>query len=111
MTEISLNGSIISLLRCNNAANILVVDRDNPQNAIFKVALWDSDAETVFKNADKGDEISVTGKVYCVETNKYGHYIDLRMCKLNSITKIQRTKIQCPGNEAAEEKSQPQKGE
>ena len=109
MNDISVTGRILSISTCNNVANILIVDRDNPNNTIFKVALWDEEADAVIHKTSKGDEISVTGKVYTVGTNKYGNYIDVRMCKLIGMTKIERTTIALT-NDAAEDDSLPKEG-
>ncbi len=94
MTNITLTGNILSMFQTSNALNILLVDRDNPKNTVYKVALWESDGDAVTENLTKGDEITVTAKVYGIDTNQYGKFIDLRMCKLVSMAKIQRTVIE-----------------
>ncbi len=94
----------------NNVANLLVIDRDNPKNLVYKIPLWDSEAVKLSKNLDKGDEISVVGMVYNIGSNKYGNYIDLRQCKLISMAKIERNVITTMENNAAED-SLPQEGE
>ena len=111
MTDITLTGSIISIYPGSNAANIFVIDRDNPKNTVFKIAFWDAEARAVLAALSKGDEISVSGKVYCVGSNKYGSYIELRMCQLVNMMKIQRRIIDYSDVEADEEESQPQEGE
>jgi len=93
LSGVSVTGRILSISTCNNVANILLVDRENPKNTTFKVSLWDEEADAVIQKTSKGDEISVTGKVYNVGTNKYGNYVDVRMCKLIGMTKIERTTI------------------
>ena len=110
MTELKITGSVLSILEHNNVANLLVIDRDNPKNLVYKIPLWDSEAVKVSKNLDKGDEISVVGMVYNIGSNKYGNYIDVRQCKLISMAKIQRNVITTMESNAAED-SQPQKGE
>lgn len=113
MNNITLTGSIISILPCNNAINILVADMDCPKHTVFKIPLWGTEAESVLNNQmTKGDEISVSGKVYEPATNKYGNYIDLRMCKLITMTKIRRTTITASNDVVAEDDaSLPQEGE
>ena len=110
MTEIKITGSILSILEHNNVANLLIIDRDNPKNLVYKIALWNSEATKVLENLEKGDEISVVGMIYDIDNNKYGKYIDVRQCKLTSMTKIQRNVITTMESNAAED-SLPQKGE
>ena len=105
MNNITITGNIISLYQYNNAVNILLADRDNPQNTVFKIALWDSDADSVMKNMEKGDEITVSGKVYAAAANRNGAYIDVRVCKLISMSKIQRTTIKPKRTDAPEEEN------
>ncbi len=104
MNNLTLTGSILSIYMCNNVANILVVDMDNPKHTVFKIALWGSEAEKVLNNQmTKGDEISVSGKIYEPATNQYGNYIDLRMCKLINMTRIRRTTITASNDVVAED--------
>ena len=105
MNSITITGNILSFYQNNNAVNILLVDRDSPKNTVFKIALWDSDGDSVMENMEKGDEITVSGKVYTATTNKNGMYIDVRMCRLIAMAKIQRTTIQPQRTDAAEEKN------
>ena len=96
MTKIELTGIILSMKEYNNVANILVVDRDNPKGVVYKIAFWDSDVVSAVANLSNGDEISVEAKIYAIGSNKYGSYIELRMCKLTGMAKVQRTMIQPP---------------
>ena len=98
------------MYRYNDVANVLVVDRDNPKNTVFKVAIWGPEAYSILENLGKGDEISVSGMVFSVEHNRYGDYIDVRQCKLIKMIKVQRTEIATMNDDAAEEDSLLQEG-
>ena len=112
MTNISVTGIILSMKEYNNVANILLVDRDNPKGVVYKVALWEADAIAAVSKLNNGDEITVNGKVYAIGCNKYGSYIELRMCKMVGMAKVQRTVIQSE-TEVVEDDSDslPPKGE
>ncbi len=105
MTNLTISGSILKIYKCNKAANIFLKDGSNPKSPVFKVALWGSDANNVLSTLDKGDELSIIGKVYCIDSNKYGDFIDLRKCKLIDMIKIQRKFIPITNTDAVEETS------
>ena len=110
MNNLTVTGSILSIFETNNVANILLADRDNPKNVAFKVALWGPEGTAVLEKLDKGDEITVAGMVYSIEHNKYGSYIDVRQCKLITMTKVQRMVISTSDNAVVED-SLPQEGD
>ena len=99
MNVLNMTGIIISVKMeepkdGNTVANILLSDSTNPKGPVFKVALWDNDAETIKDTeADIGDELCVKGSIYCLNTNKTGTYIDIRQCKLLSVSRIERKQV------------------
>ena len=111
MTDITITGKILSIFRGGSAANIYVADQDNPKKIVYKITFWNDEADYALDSLVKGDEITLAAKVYEIGSNQYGKYIDLRMCKLISMTKIQRTTYQLTTENVAEEDSLPQEGE
>lgn len=102
--SIHLTGNIISkridsLLDGKIVANILLGDSNNPKRTVFKVSLWEDDAKAFMdEQTEVGDEINITGKIYCASSNKHGTYIDVRQCRLISIGKINRKQVAQPDN-------------
>lgn len=111
MTDLSLTGQVLSMIRCNNAVNIFVVDNDNPHKAVYKVTFWDNEASNIPDILAKGDEITVDAKIFDINSNQHGNYIDLRMCKLISYSKIQRITVQVNAENVVEGNPLPQEGE
>ena len=84
MNDVSVNGSVLSLYKCNNAVNILMLDKDSPKKPVFKIALWDQDAETVMNNSiTKEDEIAGINAVANAILNEKGSIINVSTFPLN----------------------------
>ena len=106
--QVRLSGNIISKRIDSTAggktvANILLCDSNNPKRPVFKLSLWEADASAfIDAQLEVGDEVEITGKIYCTGSNTHGIFIEVRKCKLISVGKIDRKQIVQPTNDAEE---------
>lgn len=98
MNSIRLTGRLIAINQFGEdekrCANCLLAEYSARKPVTYQATFWKEKADYVMENAEKGDDLELSGYVSGIANGGKGQYIEIRNCELLSIGKVKRIAVE-----------------